>query len=57
MAQGGSVTFERCLRTYGIYNGEDCKAVLPGCTVGGRQAGHESHRESMEEDDMVKSRQ
>ena len=27
--------------------------VLPGCTVGSRQAEHESHRESMEEDDMV----
>ena len=26
------------------------------CTVGSRQAEHESHRESMEEDDMVKSR-
>jgi hypothetical protein len=25
-------------------------------TVGSRQAEHESHRESMEEDDMVKSR-
>ena len=33
------------------------KAVLLGCTVGSRQAEHESHRESMEEDDMVKSRQ
>jgi len=31
----------------------NCKAVLPGCTVGSRQAEHESHRESMEEDDMV----
>jgi len=30
-----------------------CKAVLLGCTVGSRQAEHESHRESMEEDDMV----
>ena len=30
-----------------------CEAVLPGCTVGSRQAEHESHRESMEEDDMV----
>ena len=29
---------------------------MPGCTVGSRQAEHESHRESMEEDDMVKSR-
>ena len=35
----------------------ECKAVLPRCTVGSRQAEHESHRESMEEDDMVKSRQ
>ena len=26
---------------------------MPGCTVGSRQAEHESHRESMEEDDMV----
>jgi len=31
----------------------NCKAVLPGCMVGSRQAEHESHRESMEEDDMV----
>ena len=30
-----------------------CEAVLPRCTVGSRQAEHESHRESMEEDDMV----
>ena len=29
------------------------EAVLPGCTVGSRQAEHESHRESMEEDDIV----
>ena len=35
----------------------ECEAVLPRCTVGSRQAEHESHRESMEEDDMVKSRQ
>ena len=27
--------------------------LLPRCTVGSRQAEHESHRESMEEDDMV----
>ena len=26
---------------------------MPGCTVGSRQAEHELHRESMEEDDMV----
>ena len=26
---------------------------MPGYTVGSRQAEHESHRESMEEDDMV----
>ena len=26
---------------------------MPRCTVGSRQAEHESHRESMEEDDMV----
>ena len=26
---------------------------MPGCTVGSRQAEHESHRESIEEDDMV----
>jgi len=26
---------------------------LLGCTVGSRQAEHESHRELMEEDDMV----
>ena len=32
-----------------------CKA-LPRCTVGSRQAEHESQGESMEEDDMVKSR-
>ncbi|OCL01100.1 uncharacterized protein K441DRAFT_11185 [Cenococcum geophilum 1.58] len=24
-----------------------CEAVLPGCTVGSRQAEHESHRESL----------
>ena len=30
-----------------------CKAISPRCTVGSRQAEHESHRESMEEDDMV----
>ena len=29
---------------------------MPGCTVGSRQAEHESQGESMEEDDMVKSR-
>ena len=29
-----------------------CEAVLPRCTVGSRQAEHES-QESMEEDDMV----
>ena len=33
----------------------NCKA-LPRCTVGSRQAEHESQGESMEEDDMVKSR-
>ena len=32
-----------------------CKA-LPRCTVGSRQAEHESQGESMEEDDMLKSR-
>ena len=32
-----------------------CKA-LPRCTVGSRQAEHESQGESMEEDDMVMSR-
>ena len=32
-----------------------CKA-LPGCTVGGRQAEHESQGESMEEDDIAKSK-
>ena len=32
-----------------------CKA-LPGCTVGSRQAEHESQGESMEEDDIAKSR-
>ena len=26
---------------------------MPGCTVGSRQAEHELHRESIEEDDMV----
>jgi len=30
-----------------------CKAVLPGCIVGSRQAEHELQGESMEEDDMV----
>jgi len=30
-----------------------CKAVLPGCTVGSRQAEHKLHRESIEEDDIV----
>ena len=30
-----------------------CEAISPRCTVGSRQAEHESHRESMEEDDMV----
>ena len=30
--------------------------LLPRCTVGSRQAEHESQGESMEEDDMVKSR-
>ena len=30
---------------------------MPRCTVGSRQAEHKSHRESMEEDDMVISRQ
>jgi len=30
-----------------------CEGILPGCTVGNRQAEHESHRKSMEEDDMV----
>ena len=30
-----------------------CEAVLPRCTVGSRQAEHESRGESMEEDDMV----
>ena len=33
------------------------EAISPRCMVGSRQAEHESHRESMEEDDMVKSRQ
>ena len=28
---------------------------MPRCTVGSRQAEHESHRELMEEDDMVMS--
>jgi len=37
----------------GVHLVGSCKAVLPGCTVGSRQAEHESHRESMEEDDMV----
>ena len=36
--------------------GTRCEGILPGCTVGSRQAEHESHRESMEEDDMVKRR-
>ena len=35
--------------------GLKCKA-LPGCTVGSRQAEHESQGELIEEDDMVKSR-
>ena len=26
---------------------------MPGCTVGSKQAEHESHRELMEKDDMV----
>ena len=30
--------------------------MLPGCTVGSRQAEHEITGESMEEDDMVKCR-
>ena len=30
-----------------------CEAISPRCTVGSRQAEHESHGESMEEDDMV----
>jgi len=30
--------------------------LLPRCTVGSRQAEHESQGESIEEDDMVKSR-
>ena len=29
------------------------KAISPRCTVGSRQAEHKSHRESMEEDDIV----
>jgi hypothetical protein len=33
--------------------GSNVRHILPGCTVGSRQAEHESHRESMEEDDMV----
>ena len=33
-----------------------CVRLLPRCTVGSRQAEHESQGESMEEDDMVKSR-
>ena len=33
-----------------------CEGILPGCTVGNRQAEHESHRKSMEKDNMVKSR-
>ena len=33
-----------------------CEGILPGCTVESRQAEHESHRESIEEDNMVKSR-
>ena len=38
-----------------LYNETLCKA-LPGCTVGSRRAEHESQGESMEEDDIAKSR-
>ena len=33
-----------------------CVRRIARCTVGSSQAEHESHRESMEKDDMVKSR-
>ena len=43
------------IRNYLVKRGVYCEA-LPRCTVGSRQAEHESQGESMEEDDMVKSR-
>jgi len=35
---------------------EGCCKALPRCTVGSRQAEHKSQGESMEEDNIVKSR-
>ena len=37
-----------------IYDVSFCKAICLGCTVGSRQA-EQGSRESMEEEDMVKS--